>query len=120
MKAEEKPTVACYVHWRDAAMHMDETDIEEMSLVDLYEVGWLIRETDEHITLAIEYPGGRRSTRLALSIPKVNIVQRHDFGMPKERKPRAARKPKALPVTELTHSSNCATVSGRECDCQER
>jgi hypothetical protein len=108
---DEQPTVACYVHWRDAAMDMTDTPIEDMSLVDLYEIGWLVKETDDYITLAMEYPAlciaekGKLSTRLALTIPKSNIVFRHEFGLPKRRasKPRQPRKRKPqLEDTALT------------------
>ena len=87
------PRSVCFIHWRDAAFHTEETHIDTMDLIDLYEVGWVLKETEEQITLGIEHPGGQRTTRLALSIPKINIISRQDFLIPQKRKKRTVTSP---------------------------
>jgi hypothetical protein len=74
-----------YIHWRDASYNTEEMPHEELGLVDLHEVGWIIKEDDECITLGVEwYPETAvAATRLTLTIPKVNIVRRKDFKLEK-------------------------------------
>ena len=74
LRPGEFPTIA-YVVWRDAHFSTDEVPLSEISdLVELHEIGWLVSETDETLTLTMEYQPGVLSTRLYLTIPKVNIV----------------------------------------------
>lgn len=66
-----------YVHWRDACYNTEEARHDELGgLADLHEIGFLVKETDESVVLAIEHMDGAVSSRLTLTIPKVNIVQR--------------------------------------------
>jgi hypothetical protein len=87
--------VLVYVHWRDACTEEandPNTPISPNPLVDLYEVGFLIAETDDSVSIAMEHvpanqtnlaePGGKPG-RWRLHIPKVNIVERRNFDMDK-------------------------------------
>lgn len=68
-----------YIKWRDASHSIDEWPIDRIELIELEEIGYLLRETEEAVTLSIEAPDGSDSTRLWLCIPKVNIVERRDW-----------------------------------------
>ena len=67
-----------YLHWRDACHDMNECRPAETGLIDLHEVGFLLHETDEFVTLSCEHPGDSDTARLWLSVPKTNIVERRD------------------------------------------
>jgi hypothetical protein len=67
-----------YVRWRDAGHQHEEYRIEDIELIELEEVGWLVGEDDECIKLTMEI--GRDDNdpefaRLWLAVPKVNIVE---------------------------------------------
>lgn len=88
-----------YVRWRDASHSMSEWEIDKIEPSELQDVGFLVRETDDAVTLAIEAPeDGESSTRLWLCIPKVNILERHDMDLDafvaRARRRRPARKAK--------------------------
>jgi hypothetical protein len=74
-----------YLQWRDASYNLEEVPHEELGLVELHEIGWIIKEDDECITLGLEwYPDANvASSRLTITIPKVNIVRRKDFKIEK-------------------------------------
>jgi hypothetical protein len=73
----------CVVQWVDASIELNAMDAADVKgLTVLSEVGWLIKENDDYLTLAIEHPG-RQSTRLALSIPKSRILNRAFLPVPK-------------------------------------
>jgi hypothetical protein len=67
-----------YLRWRDASFDAGECDEANMGLSDLQEVGWLVREDDESVTLAMEHQEESKSRRLWLTVPKVNIAERRD------------------------------------------
>lgn len=63
-----------YIVWHDAHYSPEETPLHYVDgLVELHEVGWLLSQTDESVSIAMEYEPGMESTRLYLTIPKVNI-----------------------------------------------
>ena len=65
-----------YIHWRDANYSVEDTDHRELgSLLDVYEFGWLIKETDESYVVCAEWSEDATSSRLAVTIPKVNVVK---------------------------------------------
>ncbi len=69
------PTI-CYIKWRDACKSESEHEISTIGpLAELQEIGFLIKETDESVTIGIEHPGKESFTRLWLTIPRVNIVE---------------------------------------------
>jgi hypothetical protein len=100
--------ILCFIHWRDACTEEaadPNTPISPNPLVDLYEWGWLIQETDEAVSLAMEWvsaqagnlaEAGGRAGRYRLHIPKVNIIERKNydtdklFRQPAKRKKREA------------------------------
>ena len=68
------PPMVC-VHWRDASHSQEEWVIEALGgLEELYDVGFLLKETDESITIGMEYQHGNASTRNWLTIPRVNLI----------------------------------------------
>lgn len=74
----------CYVLWRDACQEDSATGgpVSDQPLVDLQEVGWLIGETDESLSIAMELEAdGTTAARWRLHIPKVNILERRNFDM---------------------------------------
>ena len=76
-----------YIRWRDASHSMNEFEISKIEPISLQEVGFLIRETEEAVTLAIEAPFDgdieTDTTRLWLCVPKVNILERRDADLEK-------------------------------------
>lgn len=70
---EDFPPIV-YVVWHDAHYSPEETPLNYVDgLVELHEVGWLLSQTDESVSIGMEYEPGMESTRLYLTIPKVNI-----------------------------------------------
>lgn len=66
----------CYVRWRDACHDMGECAIKDLGdLAELHEVGWLLSENEETVTLGIEHMEGATAARMWLTIPRVNIVE---------------------------------------------
>lgn len=63
-----------HITWRDASYTTDDTDHSELQLVTLEEVGYLIKEDRESITIGMEYIPEATSSRLTLTIPRVNII----------------------------------------------
>lgn len=83
--------IVAYVRWKDALHDMAECDRHKLgSLATLHEVGFLVKETAESVTLALEAEGGNPATRLWLTIPRVNIIEMRtaelDKAFPKGRK----------------------------------
>ena len=76
--------IVTYIQWKDASHSLSEWEIEKIEPSLLSEVGFLLRETDDAVTLGIEAPDGSdTSTRLWLCIPKVNIMDRRDMELEK-------------------------------------
>ena len=75
---------ATYIHWRDASYNPEEST--EFGLADLHEVGFVVAEDHESVTLSMEHMDGEVSHRLTLTIPLVNILERRDFKIPRRRK----------------------------------
>lgn len=72
--------VVTYIKWRDASYSQGDTSHADLSLIDLEEIGWLVKETEEAVTLSIERPEeGQEDYRLTLTIPKVNILLRKEI-----------------------------------------
>jgi hypothetical protein len=67
-----------YIRWRDASHGIGEFAPSDMGLVELAEVGWLVQEDDESVTLSMEYQADTDTRRLWLTIPKGNIEERRD------------------------------------------
>jgi hypothetical protein len=80
----EEQTIT-YVLWRDASYHADEKPVDDIDLVNLHEIGFLITEDEEKLVLSIEQeqfsddadvPQDRhRTVRMSMAIPKVNIIE---------------------------------------------
>lgn len=74
--------ILVYVHWRDACTEEaadPNTPVSDTPLVDLHEVGWLIGETEESVSIAMELEPHGAPGRWRLHIPKVNILERRNF-----------------------------------------
>jgi len=88
--------IATVIKWRDACSEQaDEPNTPvETRLLDLTEIGWIINETDDAVSIAMELEDNDPS-RWRLHIPKRNIIQRIDFEVPKlPPRARALRGPK--------------------------
>lgn len=65
-----------YIRWRDAAHHHEEAAVADITLAELHEVGFLVREDDEFYVLAMEHMDGSEDRcRNWLAIPKVNVQE---------------------------------------------
>lgn len=64
-----------YVVWKDAMYSQTEISIEDLGLVVLHCVGFVVRETEEFITLSVERQEDNLNyTRTNITIPKSGIV----------------------------------------------
>lgn len=79
-----------YIHWRDASQALEEFPLTDMEPIDLYEVGFLLKETEESVTISCEQ--AEDFGRLWLCIPKVNIVERRDMPLEKAFPPKRRRR----------------------------
>jgi hypothetical protein len=70
--------ILTYIRWRDASHGMGECAPADMGLSELEEIGWLVQETEESVSLSMEYEEAADTRRLWLTIPKANIVERRD------------------------------------------
>jgi len=72
----------CYIKWRDAQFEQaDEGGTVDPSLMELDELGWLVGETEDVVTICLELEPNSEGVpsslagRSRLHIPKVNIVE---------------------------------------------
>lgn len=75
-----------YLHWRDACSEEaadPDTPVCAQPLADLHEVGFLISETDESVSLSLELDHDGKPSRWRLHVPKVNIISRFDMPLEK-------------------------------------
>ncbi len=72
-----------YIKWRDATHGITEAAPADMGLAELEEIGWLVHEDDESVSLSMEYQAEADARRLWLTVPKVNIVERKDRDLDK-------------------------------------
>jgi hypothetical protein len=64
-----------WVKWRDASHGLEEWDVSRMTLSELEEVGFLLREDDESITLGMEHAADATTARrMWLTIPRGQIL----------------------------------------------
>ena len=68
-----------YVRWRDACWSAERDEVSKIGLAELHEVGFVLAETEESLTLGLEHPGDTPGVRFWLCIPKVNILERRDM-----------------------------------------
>ncbi len=68
-----------FLLWRDASHHVEPRVKEDTGLVDLFEIGFVWDETEEKVTLSCEEQSDSPEVRLWISVPKVNILERHEF-----------------------------------------
>lgn len=65
-----------YLKWRDAIHSMNEHPIVELgALAELHEIGFLIKESAESITIGTESQDAATSVRMWITVPKVNIIE---------------------------------------------
>jgi len=72
-----------YIKWRDATHGIAEAAPADMGLAELEEIGWLVREDDESVSISMEYQVEANTTRLWLTVPKANILERKDRDLDK-------------------------------------
>lgn len=71
-----------WIKWRDACSEEaadPHTPVSASPLVELQEVGWLIGETEDAVSIAMEIDHDGAPSRWRLHIPKVNIIERRDM-----------------------------------------
>lgn len=65
-----------YIRWRDAVNSNATHAIASLGdLAELHEVGFLLKETEETVTIGTESEEGALEARFWLTIPKANIVE---------------------------------------------
>lgn len=65
-----------WIEWNDASYQTGELTLEELNpLIRLHSVGWLLREDDESISIAMERCDEQSTYRHVTHIPKVNVVR---------------------------------------------
>ncbi len=65
-----------YIRWRDAYHGQEDTPHQDLgALAELHELGFLVKETPETYTISMEHQDGETSSRLWLTIPKVNVIE---------------------------------------------
>lgn len=95
-------TPVAYIKWRDASHSMSEHAIADLGgLAELEEIGFLIKETEDTITLATETQDEALSVRFWLTIPKVNIVEQHRTTIDKAFRLTKPRPRKQKPTEEI-------------------
>lgn len=78
---QDMPRLA-YIRWHDACYTPDESEHEALGdLVELHEIGFVVKETEHTIVLCVEHQQGEQSSRLTLTVPRVNIVEQHDVSL---------------------------------------
>jgi len=87
-----------YIRWRDAcqeeASH-PRTPVTDSPLMELHEVGFLIGDTAEAVSIAMELELDGSPSRWRLHIPRVNIIERRDMELDKAFPVRKQKKRKA-------------------------
>jgi len=80
------------VEWDDALHGQGEYELRDLgNLVRLAEVGFLVKDEKDAVTLAMEHQENCDSVRLWLTIPRVNIVSITKLrAVPKGRRKRAS------------------------------
>jgi hypothetical protein len=64
------------VHWADANYQVADGSIKDVhGPIELHSVGWLAKEDDECITIAMELSHGGDEGRFWLTIPRVNVIE---------------------------------------------
>ena len=65
-----------YLHWQGACYTTEDTAHSELgSLQDLWEIGFLLKETADAYVLSSEYQPDATSSRLTLTVPKINVLE---------------------------------------------
>ena len=75
-----------WVHWLDASHGLNEWDKERMGLSDLEEVGFVLKEDADSITLGMERicnDPEAKEARLWLTIPRSGIVEMRECELSK-------------------------------------
>lgn len=63
----------CHIFWVDAC-YEEQVQGESPALAELEEIGFLLDETDDSVTIGMEYPDPSMTERWRLTIPKNGIV----------------------------------------------
>ena len=85
-----------YIRWRDACTEEAPDSAPVVpALAELQEIGFLLGETEEVVTIGMERGNDEAAHRWRLHIPKVNIIERYDFDLTQVYRPRVARRKRA-------------------------
>src|ERR1700722_9317320 len=96
-----------YIRWRDAVNSNATHAISSLGdLAELHEVGFLLKESAETITIGTEAQEGALEARFWLTIPRANIVEQRlstlKRAFPLKRIPKAKAVPAAIEVLPAT------------------
>ncbi len=92
--------ILVYIRWRDAVNSNATHAISSLGdLAELHEVGFLLAESEETITVGTEAQEGAVEARFWLTVPKVNIVEMRKTTLARAFFPPAPR-PKRAPKNE--------------------
>ena len=80
-----------YIVWNDASHQITEVGPEDVGLIELHEVGFLFHEDAKQVTISIEKQVDAKTTRMWMSIPKVNIIHRIDLPLKRAFPPKRSR-----------------------------
>lgn len=84
-----------YIRWRDACSEEaaePHSPVSDSPLVELSEIGFVIGETPEAVSIALEMDADGKPGRWRLHIPVVNIIERRTAELDKAFPPRRKRK----------------------------
>lgn len=87
-----------YVVWRDASYGQSEVDVQDTGLVELHEVGFLLKEDDDCVVISMEEQDNATSTRNWVAVPKSCITRRYDGELPEILQSMRINKPKRQTV----------------------
>lgn len=82
-----KKTKLVYVTWNDATGHTQGSwdsvrDVEEWKPMVVHSIGWIIADTDTHITIAGTYTDDKKDCSAAHCIPKAMIIKKRFITLP--------------------------------------
>jgi hypothetical protein len=75
-----------FIRWRDACQEeaaSPHTSLTESPLIELREVGFLLGETDDAVTIGMELDPDGAPSRWRLHVPKAMIIERRDVDVGK-------------------------------------
>lgn len=96
-----KNATLVYIRWKDAVNSNSTHSIDSIGdLAELHEVGFLLKESAETITIGTESQEGAVETRFWLTLAKVNIIEERRTTLGRAFPVKRVKKPKAVIPSE--------------------